>query len=400
LSTPDEAYPGEVREELCAELFGRTKIVIVSLVPALIIMRLILGDAFLTHPPLRWTMGAALASVFLRFVTVYGAKHLRVPPGVQARERAFILSTLALGLSLASIIVAGRSVLSDLQIALFVVWNAGVCSVGLISLAPSFAAYLTLLLPSLGVLALVIVTRAEPNLLHGTLDVMIVPYMAVMAAMARRLNKALRVSTLMRLRLRDLANRDTLTGLFNRRFIGEFMETETIFVQRSWREPGRDTAGRSLGLILLDLDFFKAINDTHGHDAGDAVLRTLSRTLQETARASDIVARWGGEEFVVVLREVDRDKIGVAAERFRQAVADTRLELPSGEVIRATCSIGHAAFPLSAEHAETASWEQSLASADAALYMAKQQGRNRSISAAGVEVTSERPTTARSIATT
>jgi len=396
--TSDEEYAGEVREELCGELYARTKIAIISLLPALLIMYLILGDPFWTYPALRWALAAGVASVFLRFVIVYGVKHLPVQPSVQARERAFIFSTFAMGVSLASIIVAGRVGLSDLQIALFTVWAAGICSVGLISLAPNFVAYLTLLLPSLGVLATVIVTRAEPNPLHGTLDVMLVPYMLVMAAMARRLNKALQLSTLMRLRLRDLANRDTLTGLYNRRFIAEFMETETSLVQRKWGDPARETRRISLGLILLDLDFFKAINDTHGHDAGDAVLRTLSRALQETARSSDIVARWGGEEFLVVLREADRDRVGAVAERIRQAVADTRFELPNGRVIRATCSIGYAAFPLSTEHVKASFWEQSLASADAALYTAKQQGRNRSISAGEVEVTTEPPTAAGPIA--
>ena len=156
---------------------------------------------------------------------------------------------------------------------------------------------------------------------------------------------------------------DTLTGLLNRRALDERLKIEEQSARRY---------NRTFALMLLDIDRFKKINDTYGHAAGDAVLKTLAAVLARQARAVDSVARYGGEEFVIVLPEADGSGAKVAAERIRKAVARTPFALPDGREIGMTVSIGVACFPRCAGNVEAM-----LERADQALYQAKHTGRNR-----------------------
>src|SRR5258708_35439127 len=126
-----------------------------------------------------------------------------------------------------------------------------------------------------------------------------------------------------------------------------------------------------MSLLLLDADHFKRVNDTHGHAAGDAVLQGFARILQSVARRSDVVARWGGEEFVVALPQTGAAGARVAAERVRRALADAPFPIPGGEVLRMTASIGAATG-----HPE---WDKDaiVAAADGAMYAAQSPGRHR-----------------------
>ena len=124
---------------------------------------------------------------------------------------------------------------------------------------------------------------------------------------------------------------------------------------------------------MLDLDHFKALNDVHGHQAGDTVLQAVARTLEEASRAGDVVARYGGEEFAVVLPGLDAAQTEEAGERLRRAVA----ECPAG--LRVTASVGAAALP---DHAPGAA--ALVAAADAAVYAAKAAGRDRVVGAASI----------------
>jgi diguanylate cyclase (GGDEF)-like protein len=159
------------------------------------------------------------------------------------------------------------------------------------------------------------------------------------------------------------AQTDALTGLFNRGALLERLERE---LERSRRY------GRSLAVIFFDLDRFKSLNDTYGHQFGDRVLRDLARIAAETVRSIDLVGRYGGEEFVAVLPETDGAQALVVAERLRTNVARHRLDLPSGEEVRATISAGVAVFPADATTMDTL-----LRIADTALYAAKAGGRNQ-----------------------
>ncbi len=162
---------------------------------------------------------------------------------------------------------------------------------------------------------------------------------------------------------RRLAATDALTGLMNRRAFLEVIERDRKRAEKNvfpW------------SLLLLDIDHFKSVNDTWGHDGGDAVLQGVARVLAKIARKTDYVARWGGEEFVVALVQTAEPGARIAAERVRRAIAEARFSLPSGDVIGATASVGLASAP-------TIEWsiDDLVSRADKAMYAAKHRGRNR-----------------------
>lgn len=166
-----------------------------------------------------------------------------------------------------------------------------------------------------------------------------------------------------------LMTTDALTQTHNRRFFSEALDREC---QRSSRYR------RALSLVLFDVDHFKAVNDTHGHVAGDSVLRQLALTVKPKLRQQDLFARVGGEEFAVILPEVERPGAAVAAEKVRKLVESARFDIGSMN-LTCTVSLGVASFD------ETTSTAHALYdAADKALYEAKRAGRNRVFCAADV----------------
>ncbi len=163
--------------------------------------------------------------------------------------------------------------------------------------------------------------------------------------------------------LRVQAVRDSLTGLYNRRYMEQALEREVLRAARN---------GRTVGVIMLDLDHFKRYNDSHGHEAGDNLLRVLGDFLLTHVRAEDIACRYGGEEFVVILPEASLAMCRSRAEQLWKGVQGLSVNV-HGELLRGvTTSVGVAAFPA---HGTTMSGL--LRAADAALYAAKRQGRDR-----------------------
>lgn len=164
--------------------------------------------------------------------------------------------------------------------------------------------------------------------------------------------------------LKESSLRDPMTGLNNRRFLEEYVETLIANVHRKKSH---------LGVMMLDLDFFKMVNDTYGHDAGDSVIKALAKVLRQSVRATDMVIRYGGEEFLIILVETEPAAVDQVAEKIRASVE--ALEIPAGQVvIRKTISIGLADFPGDSE-----TFWQAVKFADVALYQAKETGRNRVI---------------------
>ena len=163
-------------------------------------------------------------------------------------------------------------------------------------------------------------------------------------------------------RLREQANHEALTGLFNRRFLDATLGRELI---RSQRE------GLPLALIMIDLDHFKRINDSHGHLVGDEVLRRVAFLLNHDSRGSDVVCRYGGEEFLLMLPNMPLAAAQQRAEHYRESLASSVL-LIQGQRLRVTLSAGVACYP---EHGQLPG--ELLAAADRAMYQAKGRGRNR-----------------------
>ena len=140
--------------------------------------------------------------------------------------------------------------------------------------------------------------------------------------------------------------------------------------------------GRPAASCLLDIDHFKSKSTTsHGHAAGDAVLVQMRERLQEVFREADYLVRWGGEEFLVVARNTSRAAAPELAERARRSVGDRPFMLPQGRTLLRTCSIGFACFPLAPSQPRAAGWALAVDLADAALYAAKREGRNRWVGA-------------------
>jgi diguanylate cyclase (GGDEF)-like protein len=164
--------------------------------------------------------------------------------------------------------------------------------------------------------------------------------------------------------LKESSLRDPMTGLNNRRFLEEYIDTLTANARRKQV---------NMSILMLDLDHFKMVNDTYGHDAGDAVLKALSSVIKISVRASDIVIRYGGEEFMVVLQETSGEEAEQVAEKIRSSVEMMQIN-HSGIVLQKTISIGLSDFP-----GDSNTFWQAVKFADVALYHAKESGRNRVI---------------------
>jgi two-component system, cell cycle response regulator len=166
--------------------------------------------------------------------------------------------------------------------------------------------------------------------------------------------------------LHDLATKDGLTGLYNRREFNKQLKAE---IERSQRYH------HNCSLLILDIDFFKKLNDTYGHQGGDEALRTVGALLRQEVRPIDRAARYGGEEFVIILPETDGESAAVVGERLRTAIRSHLIPVSPTQSINITISLGCATFPINAD-----SEDALISAADQALYIAKRSGRDRVIS--------------------
>jgi diguanylate cyclase (GGDEF)-like protein len=217
--------------------------------------------------------------------------------------------------------------------------------------------------PSLLVLPLLMHDRALGTLILGakrrhafgdavrpTLEVL-ASHLAVSLSNARMVHK-----------LETMATTDGLTGLLNKRAMLDAGEQKIAAAVRF---------GRDLSVLVVDIDFFKKVNDNHGHDVGDLVIKGLGEILKRQKRTTDLVARFGGEEFIVLCEQTDEKGAMLLAERIREELGKTRFRTPSG-TLGVTCSIGVSTFPQAG-----ASWETLFKAADEALYVSKRSGRDR-----------------------
>lgn len=182
-------------------------------------------------------------------------------------------------------------------------------------------------------------------------------------------------------KLQELSLSDPLTGLHNRRFLTQHLEADIALTLRRYEDWLANPSGgmpedADVLFFLVDLDHFKVVNDRYGHHAGDLMLMEMRERLQEVFRESDFVVRWGGDEFLAVLRAGRRNEAGSIAERIREAIVSRPFAIGGDQTMAASVSIGFAAFPFVPSAPDAVTWLQVVGLADHALYMAKQAGRN------------------------
>jgi len=191
-----------------------------------------------------------------------------------------------------------------------------------------------------------------------------------------RLNQELRRTNVV---LQEASLTDPLTGLRNRRYFSATIEGDVSQALRA-HSDGHDPHTRDLVFYLIDADNFKEVNDRYGHDVGDKVLLEMAHRLSSSIRHSDVLVRWGGEEFLIVSRYTDRHEAELLAQRALSAVADMPFVVnASGETVYRTCSMGWAAFPWFPSDPRAISYEEVLTLADRGLNQAKQSGKNRAV---------------------
>ena len=181
-------------------------------------------------------------------------------------------------------------------------------------------------------------------------------------------------------KLEEASLTDSLTGSWNRRYLLQQIPLDVAEIDRHLKleQDGKEdpTKGKSLLFLMFDLDGFKELNDTYGHAAGDRVLIQVRKMFLEVCRQSDIIVRWGGDEFLLVGKNTDPVSAENLAERIRNAIEETPFDIGLDQKFHLSCSIGFAFYPFDREAPKMFSWEQIVGIADRALYVTKQSGKN------------------------
>ena len=197
------------------------------------------------------------------------------------------------------------------------------------------------------------------------------------------------------LELQEISFTDVLTGVWNRRYMEEILSAEAGQVLRNYeRAHGsgiRKMDHRDLVFIMVDVDFFKEVNDVHGHPAGDRLLQLVAQRLTTVVRKSDVLVRWGGEEFLIMSRSTDPTGTPAFCSRILEVISAEPFDLGHGITVRKTCSVGWAGYPWCRQACEALCAEESIELADAALYRAKARGRNRGVGIVATEVAGKNP---------
>jgi diguanylate cyclase (GGDEF)-like protein len=190
------------------------------------------------------------------------------------------------------------------------------------------------------------------------------------------------------LELQEISFTDSLTGVWNRRYLEEIVTAEAGQVLRNYervrasdiRDLGHHNLDhRDLIFIMVDVDFFKKVNDLHGHPAGDRLLQRVAERLGKVVRKSDVLVRWGGEEFLIMSRSADPSGTPAFCQRILDILGSEVFDLGHGVQVRKTCSVGWAPFPWSRDAYEAVCAEEVIELADTALYRAKAGGRNQAV---------------------
>jgi diguanylate cyclase (GGDEF)-like protein len=386
-ASPHHGIQAELDALVTDEARKGARVVVPFLVPAIYLVRVILADAA-RRPGVEIALGSLLAVTLGRWGILWALSRRTGPAfGDDARRRARLRSfafsvsawLVSAGFGLTYLVAAPS--LDPSQIKMLTMVATAVCALATLSMSAVVWSYLGYIAVHLGALVAVMVLHPDPAQ-GSTLPFMVVVLTIGLTVISARTNRALREKIVLGIKLRDSALRDALTGLRNRHFVSEFVAQVSEQVRSEWQHTtGRQpvTQKRSLALFVVDLDHFKSINDKHGHAAGDRILKAFAELAQSAVRAQDIVARWGGEEFLVIVETRDRDAVRAIGERIRTMVAAYRAIEPGGAALSVTCSVGACLFPFDVTEPDALTWEETLELADRALYEAKRTGRNRTL---------------------
>jgi len=195
--------------------------------------------------------------------------------------------------------------------------------------------------------------------------------------------------------LQEISFTDPLTGVWNRRYLEEILTSEAGQVLRNYqRVEGTESSKmdhRDLVFIMVDVDFFKQVNDLHGHPAGDRLLQLVAQRLSTVVRKSDVLVRWGGEEFLIMSRSTDPSGTPAFCSRVLEVMSSEPFDLSDGIIVTKTCSVGWAAYPWCRGAYESLCAQESIALADAALYRAKALGRNQGVGIVPTDAAGQNP---------
>ena len=381
LDQEDQAFLPRLHAALVEDLYRQSWAALITMCLISVFMRIIVDEAVSRSPILHWIFVAMWVIIAGRLIWLFSMT--RFPdrfPSTEARHLGFIVGATLTSACFVAINTLAFPNLGPFPLALLCICEASSTAAAMVTMGGSPLAYALYMLPITGSMMVMTIVNPPPTLARIFLSVIII-YAGAQLAVSLTVHRTLHGNILSRLKLGDLALGDALTGLRNRRYLHEFLEVEIPRLLRSWHpnDVARGTSTKNLAFIMLDLDRFKSVNDTYGHAAGDEVLKQVAQVLKEITRKPDLIARWGGEEFVVLVLDAPRTLPMIAAERIREAIENHPFRLPSGEILRKTCSLGYAHFPFLPELPDRLSWEQVLNLADGALYQAKQSGRNRTI---------------------
>ena len=206
----------------------------------------------------------------------------------------------------------------------------------------------------------------------------------VLAEKTRNLNEKLKFSNA---NLKSLSYKDTLTNISNRRFLTEMLTPEIerfgYSLQRSIGDHHLNSSSKDANLIygvfIIDIDHFKRVNDTWGHKCGDEMIIQFVNVIKSLIRKEDVLCRWGGEEFVVILKRTEPDYIHIFAQKLMHSIRSTTFNLSDSVTINKTCSVGYSKFPFLDNLPSALSLDQTIELADQALYHAKENGRNKAV---------------------
>ena len=378
---PGAEHEDAIRTQILRDLYDRSRLAIAIMLVLIGVIRWAIDPAYRIDGNVRIAYALLVAVNLGRFALALVPQARREAWwGRDAQTLSFLIGIALSSVTLAAIVVLSWPLLDTARIAIVAVITSGLVSGAVKSLGFSPLVYLVYMLPPVGARVVMAVTDTRAPWGADILATSFAIYAAAVVAISLDQRRNRRNAIALALQLSDLVVRDSLTKLHNRRFLQEFMAVESARTARDASDLAQGRAPTPLaatGVFMMDLDLFKQVNDIHGHAAGDAVLRQTGEALRRAVRKSDNLVRWGGEEFVAIARVAHADHVRIVGEKLRAAVATTQFVLPGGVVLNKTLSLGFAAMPFPPDLPRQLSWEQVLSLADAALYVAKADGRNR-----------------------